>query len=127
MFQTIQTNNAPMAIGPYSQAVILEHVGLVFTAGQLGVIPGTGEMISGGAEAQTRQAIENIKAILEAAGSSLAKVVKTTVFLQNMDDFNTMNKIYAGFFATHYPARSTVQVGRLPKDALIEIEVVAEK
>jgi 2-iminobutanoate/2-iminopropanoate deaminase len=127
MLQIIRTDRAPAAIGPYSQAVTLQQGGLIFTAGQLGIVPGTGEMIAGDIEAQTRQAIENIRAILEAAGSDLSRVVKTTVFLKNLDDFAVMNRIYGEYFSAQAPARSTVQVARLPKDGLIEIEAVAEK
>lgn len=122
--QVISTTAAPGAIGPYSQAVqIGEHI---FTSGQLGLIPETGQLAEG-IEAQTTQALRNVSAILEAAGTSLNKVVKTTVFLQNMDDFAKVNEIYGSFFAEPYPARSAVQVARLPKDGLVEIEVIALK
>jgi len=127
LHQIIRTDRAPAAIGPYSQAVTLQQGALIFTAGQLGIVPGTGEMIAGDIEAQTRQAIENLRVILEAAGSDLSGVVKTTVFLKNLDDFAVMNRIYAEYFSAQAPARSTVQVARLPKDGLIEIEAVAEK
>ncbi|RCX13589.1 2-iminobutanoate/2-iminopropanoate deaminase [Fontibacillus phaseoli] len=122
--QVISTTAAPGAIGPYSQAVqVGEHV---FTSGQLGLIPETGELAKGIQE-QTTQALRNVSAILEAAGTGLDKVVKTTVFLQDMNDFAKVNEIYGSFFAEPYPARSAVQVARLPKDGLVEIEVIALK
>ncbi|WP_410770923.1 RidA family protein [Fontibacillus sp. BL9] len=122
--QVISTKAAPGAIGPYSQAVqVGEHV---FTSGQLGLIPETGELAEGIQE-QTAQALRNVSAILEAAGTGLDKVVKTTVFLQDMNDFAKVNEIYGSFFAEPYPARSAVQVARLPKDGLVEIEVIALK
>ncbi len=123
MRRIIHTEKAPKAIGPYSQAVVAN--GLLFSAGQLGLDPGSGELAAGGVEAQTRQALMNLQSILEAAGASLAQVVKTTVFLQDMNDFTAMNGVYAGFFSQMPPARSAVQVARLPKDALVEIEAVA--
>lgn len=121
--KTITTEKAPAAVGPYSQAVVAN--GLVFTAGQLALIPGTKDMAEGGIQAQTEQALKNLKAVLEAAGTSLAQVVKVTVFLQDMDDFAAMNEVYARFFDEKPPARSAVQVARLPLDALVEIEAVA--
>ncbi|WP_435923813.1 RidA family protein [Paenibacillus sp. DYY-L-2] len=122
--QVISTTAAPGAIGPYSQAVQIGD--LVFASGQLGLIPGTGDLASG-VEAQTEQALRNVIAILEAAGTGLDKVVKTTVFLNDMNDFAKVNEIYGSFFSEPYPARSAVQVARLPKDALVEIEVIASK
>jgi 2-iminobutanoate/2-iminopropanoate deaminase len=98
---------------------------MVFTAGQLGVDPGSGEFSSGDIQSQTRQALENLRAVLSAAGSSLTNVIKTTVFLRDMDEFQAMNEVYAEFFKEEYPARSAVQVARLPKDAAVEIEAVA--
>ncbi|MBW1790401.1 MAG: RidA family protein [Deltaproteobacteria bacterium] len=125
MKQVILTKNAPAAIGPYSQAI---RVGdLVFTAGQAAVDPERGKLIEGGIEEQTRQTLRNIEAILEAAGSSMNQVVKTTVFLKDMGDFAAMNAIYAGFFGDVPPARSTVQVAALPLGALVEIEAVATR
>lgn len=121
--QVIQTSNAPAAVGPYSQAIVTDT--MVFTAGQVPLIPGTKQLAEGGIEAQTRQALTNIKAVLEAAGTTLSQVVKTTVFLQSMDDFAAMNGVYAEFFGENPPARSTVQVARLPLDALVEIEAIA--
>lgn len=123
MRKTISTDKAPKAIGPYSQAV--QTGDLIYTAGQLGLHPQTGEMAAGGIEAQTRQALENLRAILDAAGSGLSQVIKTTVFLKNMNDFAAMNAVYASFFPTEPPARSAVEVARLPKDALVEVEAVA--
>src|SRR5688572_10549434 len=121
--QVIQTPNAPAAIGPYSQAVAAN--GFVYTAGQLGVVPSTGKLIEGDVQAQTRQALENLTAILSAAGTSLDNAVKSTVFLASMDDFAAMNAIYAEYFKSNPPARSTIQVAKLPLGGLVEIEVVA--
>ena len=123
--QPINTNNAPQAIGPYNQALVVKDAGLVYTSGQLGLDPESGDLVTAEIVAQTEQALKNLRAVLEAAGSGLDKVIKTTVFLANMDDFSTVNRIYGQFFDSHQPARSAVQVARLPKDALIEIEAVA--
>ena len=125
--QVIATDEAPAAIGPYSQGVRVGH--LVFTAGQVGVDPSTQLVVAGGITEQTTRAFENLRAILEAGGSSLAQVVKATVFLKNMNDFAAMNAVYASCFEREdapLPARSTVEVARLPKDVLVEIELVAE-
>jgi len=119
----VRPENGPKAIGPYSLGVQAGH--LVFTAGQIGIIPASGEIIEGGVEAETRQALENVKAILEAAGTSLANVVKTTVFLHDINDFNKMNDIYGPFFPENPPARSAIQVAALPRGAAVEIESVA--
>jgi len=119
----VKSDKAPAALGPYSVAVKAGH--MVFTAGQLGIDPSTGEFVEGGIEAQTRQALENIQAVLEAAGTKLTKVVKTTVFLYDMNDFGAMNGVYGEFFTKKFPARSAVQVTRLPKDGLVEIEAIA--
>jgi len=119
----VSTSKAPKAIGPYSQAILTDE--LIFTAGQVGLVPETMEMIEGGIEAQTRQVLTNLKYVLECADSGLNYVVKTTVFLQNMDDFADMNGVYAEFFPENPPARSTVAVAALPKGALVEIECVA--
>ena len=119
----VSTEKAPKAIGPYSQAIRTEN--LVFTAGQVGLDPVTMELVQDGIEAQTRQALTNLKHVLEIADSGLNFVVKTTVFLQDMRDFANMNAIYSEFFPENPPARSTVQVAALPKGALIEIECIA--
>lgn len=119
----VTTASAPGAIGPYSQAIIID--GMVFTAGQTGINPGTKEFAGESIEAQTEQTLENIRAILEAAGSSLNNVVKTTVYLQSMDDFAAMNGVYGRYFASEPPARTTVQVAKLPLSALVEIEAIA--
>jgi 2-iminobutanoate/2-iminopropanoate deaminase len=121
--ETVATSGAPRAIGPYSQA--LRAGGFLFTAGQVGFDPATGELVDGGIGEQTRQVLQNIRAILEAGGSGLAQVVKTTVFLVDMADFATMNEVYADVFGTHRPARSTVAVAALPRGARVEIEAVA--
>lgn len=121
--EIITTENAPQAIGPYSAGVKIGE--FVFTAGQLGLDPESGEFVPGGIEAETRQALKNLRAVLEAGGASLSTVVKTTVFLHDMDDFGAMNAVYAEFFTGNYPARSAVQAARLPKDAAVEIEAVA--
>ena len=125
MKHIIQTDQAPKAIGPYSQAIKIKNGEMIFTAGQLGIDPASGNLVDGGITAQTRQALQNLQAILRAAGSDLDQVVKTTVFLQDFNDFAVMNGIYAEFFPQNPPARSTVQVARLPKDGLIEIEAIA--
>ena len=119
----ITSTKAPAALGPYSVAV--QAGGFVYTAGQLGLDPDTGEFAPGGIEAETRQALTNLKHVLEAAGSSLDQVVKTTVFLRDMNDFAAMNAVYAEFFKAEFPARSAIQAARLPKDGAVEIEVVA--
>lgn len=122
--EIIQTSEAPAAVGPYSQAV--KAGGFVFCAGQIPLDPATGELVSGDVTAQTERVLENVKAVLAAAGSSLEQVVKTTVFLQDLADFAAMNAVYARCFPENPPARSTIQVAGLPKGALVEIEVVAE-
>ena len=121
--ETVATSGAPRAIGPYSQA--LRAGGFLFTAGQVGFDPTTGELVDGGIGEQTRQVLQNIRAILEAGGSGLAQVVKTTVFLVDMADFGAMNEVYAEAFGAHRPARSTVAVAALPRGARVEIEAVA--
>ena len=121
--EVITSKDAPKAIGPYSAGVRAGN--FVYTAGQLGIDPLTGQFVSDEVVEQTRQALKNLKAILEAAGSSMENVVKTTVFLRDMNDFGDMNAVYAEFFTDNFPARSAVQVARLPKDAAVEIEGVA--
>lgn len=117
------TDKAPKAIGPYSAGVSTGH--LVFTAGQLGMDPESGQLVEGGIQAQTRQALNNLKAVLEAAGSNLSLVVKTTVFLKDIYEFSLMNEVYGTFFTEDFPARSAFQVAALPKGADVEIEAVA--
>jgi len=121
--ETISTENAPGAIGPYSQAIRAEN--LVFCSGQIPLDPQTGEFVSDDISEQTRQVLKNLSAVLEAAGTSLNNVVKTTVFLADMNDFVKMNEIYAEFFSENKPARATVQAARLPRDAKVEIECIA--
>jgi len=121
----ISTGKAPQAVGPYSQAVVLENLKLVFVSGQIALPPGSKELIRGGIVEETKQVLENLKNILEAAASSLDKVVKTTVFLRSMDDFGLMNETYNQYFKTNFPARATVQVAALPKGARVEIEAIA--
>ena len=119
----IKTNNAPSAVGPYSQAVVTGNI--VFTSGQIPVNPSTGE-IPDGIDAQANQVFQNLKNLLEASGTSIEKVVKTTVFIQNMKDFMAVNAVYDKYFKEPYPARSCVEVSKLPKDVLIEVEAIAE-
>lgn len=123
MRQVIHTVHAPAAVGPYSQAIKLND--LVFTAGQIGLDPATGSIVEGGIEAQTRQVLTNLRAVLQAASSSMDAIVKTTIFVVDMADFATVNGIYAEFFSDAPPARSTVQVAGLPLGALVEIEAIA--
>lgn len=123
MREIVATELGPKAIGPYSQAVKVN--GFVFTAGQVALDPETGSMVGSEIKSQTERVMQNLKGIVEAAGSSLEKVVKTTVFLKDMNDFAAMNEIYARYFSSTPPARSTVEVARLPKDARVEIEVIA--
>ena len=124
MKQVIHTDKAPAAIGPYSQAIQIGQ--LLFTSGQVPIDPETGAIVEGGIQEQARQSLNNIKAILNAAGTNMGAVVKTTVFLQDMNDFAAMKEVYAQFFQEPYPARSAVQVARLPKDVLVEIEAIAQ-
>lgn len=120
--QILSTQDAPAAIGPYSQAVKVGN--LIFTSGQLPINPQNGELVAD-IEGATKQSLENVKAILESAGSSMSNIVKTVVFLRSMDDFAAMNTVYATYFPNNPPARSAVQVARLPKEAIVEIEAVA--
>ncbi len=124
MKNTISTDKAPAAIGPYSQAV--ETGGMVYTSGIIPVVPSTGE-IPEGSVAQARQAFENLSHLLEAAGTDMSRVIKTTVFIKEMNDFSAINEVYAEFFPSPYPARSCVEVARLPKDVMLEIEAIAVK
>jgi 2-iminobutanoate/2-iminopropanoate deaminase len=121
----VQTDTAPKALGPYAQAIMAG--GMVYCAGQIPLDPATGNIVPGGVAEQTKQVLENLRAVLKAAGSDLDRVVKTTVFIKNMNDFAAMNEVYgrAEYFGPNPPARSTVEVARLPRDALVEIEVVA--
>lgn len=122
--QVISTKKAPAAIGPYSQAIQVGN--LLYTSGQIPVDPATGAFVEGGVKEQTRQSLTNVKAILEEAGLQMSNVIKTTVFMADMNDFADMNAVYAEFFSEPYPARSAVAVKTLPKGALVEIEVIAE-
>jgi 2-iminobutanoate/2-iminopropanoate deaminase len=119
----ISIPNAPVAVGPYSQATRAN--GFIFVSGQVGIDPATKSMVDGGVKEQAQQVLTNLKAILESQGKTLEHVVKCTVFLQNMSDFATMNEVYATFFTANYPARSTVEVAKLPLGALVEIEAIA--
>ena len=121
--QEVKTDRAPKAIGPYSQAII--GGGIVYVSGQIPIDPATGELNTGSIEDQTWQVLKNLAAVLEAAGSSMDKVVKTTVFLQSMDEFSRMNQVYGEGFKAPFPARATVQVARLPRDVRVEIEAIA--
>ena len=120
----ISTDKAPAAIGPYSQAVKVGD--LLFTSGMIPIDPATNTLVDGGIEVQARRALENVTALLEASGTSMDKVVKTVVFIKNMDDFAKVNEIYSEYFTEDFPARSCVEVARLPKDVLIEMEAIAE-
>ncbi len=119
----IKTTNAPSAIGPYSQGIV--SGGLLFSSGQIPIDPATGNIVPGGSAEQARQALKNLKAVIEAGGSDMSKVIKTVVFIKNMDDFAAVNEVYAEFFTEPYPARSCVEVARLPKDVLVEVEAIA--
>lgn len=123
MKEIIQTEHAPNAIGPYSQAV--KANGLVFASGQIPIDPQTGQFVPGGVAEQTEQVLKNLTAVLEAAGSSLDRIVKTTVFLADMEEFAAMNEVYGRFFKEQPPARATVEAARLPRDARVEIEAIA--
>lgn len=125
MTKAIETPTAPKAIGPYSQAIA--HGDLVFCSGQVGIDPATGTMVEGGIEAETRRVLDNLREVLAAAGLKLADVIKTTVFLISLADFETVNRIYGEHFTAPYPARSTVQVSALPRHARVEIEAIAHR
>ena len=120
----VSTDNAPAAIGPYSQGIVVN--GLVFCSGQIPANPKTGELVTGSITEQTKQSLSNVKGVIEAAGSSMSKVAKVTVFLRDMNDFAEMNAEYAKWFSQPFPARAAVQVARLPKDVGVEIEAIAE-
>ena len=122
--EAVRTDRAPKAIGPYEQALKVD--GWVFTSGQIPLDPKTGAMVDGGIGAQTRQVLDNLRAVLEAAGTSMSRVVKTTVYMTNLADFQKMNEVYAEYFPQDKPARSTVGVAALPRGAMIEIDVVAQ-
>lgn len=123
MKEIISTTKAPAAIGPYSQAVKLGN--MIYTSGMIPLVPETMQIVEGGVQQQTRQVLENLKALLESEGSSLDNVIKTTVFIKDMNDFPRINEIYGEYFSSKQPARSCVEVARLPKDVLVEIEVIA--
>jgi 2-iminobutanoate/2-iminopropanoate deaminase len=123
MREVVSTKDAPQAIGPYSQAI--KANGFVFTSGQIAIDPATQQLVAGDVAAQTDRVLRNVSAILEAAGSGLGKVVRSTVFLKDMNDFAAMNQVYGKYFSSTPPARSTVEVARLPKDVLVEIDVIA--
>ncbi|MBZ4645112.1 MAG: putative endoribonuclease [Clostridia bacterium] len=121
--QVVSTDKAPAAIGPYSQAIKVGN--MVFTSGQIPISPATGEVIQGDIKAQARQVLDNLQEVLKAAGTSMGNVVKTTVFLKDMNDFTAVNEVYAQYFTGSYPARSCIQVAKLPRDVGVEIEAVA--
>ncbi|MBM3734636.1 MAG: RidA family protein [Acidobacteria bacterium] len=123
MKQTVSTTHAPKAIGPYSQAVI--HGGLAYLSGQIPLDPATGQLIDGDIAAQTARVLDNLKAVLEATGSSLDRVLKTTVYLSDISEFAKMNEVYAGYFGSNPPARSTIQAAALPRGARIEVDIIA--
>ena len=123
MLDAVSTSGAPKAIGPYSQGIVAN--GLLFTAGQVALDPATGELVAGGITEQTTRALQNLKAVLAAAGSDFSQVIKTTVFLVDMAEFADMNEVYGRTFGSHRPARSTVAVGGLPRGARVEIEIIA--
>ena len=125
MKQVIQTNNAPQAIGPYSQAIMAGDT--LYVSGQIPVIPATGVIVSDKVEEQARQVMENVKAVVEAAGLTLDHVVKTNLFIKNMDDFAKINAVYSEYFKENCPARACVEVARLPKDVLLEMDAIAVK
>lgn len=125
MKKIVSTSQAPKAIGPYNQAIIEPKLGLLFTSGQIGMDPQTGQLVGNDIHSQTVRAFTNLKAVLEAGGCGFENVIKSTIFLKNMDDFAAVNEIYAEHVIKDFPARSTVEVARLPKDALVEIEMIA--
>jgi 2-iminobutanoate/2-iminopropanoate deaminase len=124
MKKIVHTDRAPKTLGPYSQAVLDRRSGILFTAGQIGIDPQTGELV-GDVRQQAQQVLNNLKAVLESAGCGFEDVLKATIFLKNMDDFAAVNGVYTENFKTNFPARSTVEISKLPKDALVEIEMIA--
>jgi 2-iminobutanoate/2-iminopropanoate deaminase len=127
MKKIVHTEKAPQAIGPYNQAIIETANGLVFTSGQIGMDPMSGELVSSDVKAQAHQVLSNLKEVLLAAGCDFNNVIKSTIYLKNIGDFSVVNSVYAEHFIKDFPARSTVEVARLPKDALVEIEMIAQK
>lgn len=125
MKKIISTAHAPQALGPYNQAIYEPKLGLIFTSGQIGMDPQTGQLVGADIKSQTHQVLANLKAVLAAAGCGFEQVLKSTIFLNDMNDFVAVNEIYAEHFIKDFPARSTVEVARLPKDALVEIEMIA--
>jgi 2-iminobutanoate/2-iminopropanoate deaminase len=125
MKKIISTSQAPQALGPYNQAIHESKLGLVFTSGQIGMDPASGQLVSSDIKAQTHQVFANLKAVLAAAGCGFDQVIKSTIYLKDINDFAAVNAIYAEHFVKDFPARSTVEVARLPKDALVEIEMIA--
>ena len=123
MLKVVETDKAPKAVGPYSQAIIANN--FIFVSGQIPIDPSDGQLNTGSTAEQTRQVLKNLSAVLESAGSRLTDVVKTTVYLKNMDDFQEMNSVYSEFFSQNKPARATVEISRLPKDVSVEIEAIA--
>jgi 2-iminobutanoate/2-iminopropanoate deaminase len=121
----VRTNGAPAALGPYSQGVVLPEAGLVFSAGQIGLDPATGQLVSGGVEAEMARVLDNLEAVLLAAGSGLDRIVRSTLFLIDMSEFEVANRVYASRVASPFPARSTVEVSKLPKGARVEMDVIA--
>jgi 2-iminobutanoate/2-iminopropanoate deaminase len=124
-FAAIHTDDAPRAIGPYSQAFAISEGRMVFISGQIGIDPKTAKMVRGGVAEQTQQVMHNLRAVLEAAGGTLRHVAKTTIYLKNLEDFAVVNAVYASYLEAPYPARGTIEVARLPMDALVEIEAIA--
>ena len=122
--EIIQTNDAPAAIGPYSQAVKSPCKGMLFCSGQIPLNPKTGELVGATASEQATQVLENLRAVIQAGGASLEDVVKTTIYVKSMDDFSAVNEIYGSFFSEPFPARATVEVARMPKDVLVEIDAI---
>lgn len=127
MARSVRSESAPAPVGPYSQAILARPGDVLFSAGQIPLDASTGQMRPGGVKEQTRQVLENLKAVLESAGSDLSAVVKTTVYMTNLEEFSVMNQVYAEYFSDPYPARSCVEVKALPKGALVEIDVIAIK